>query len=156
HQRAGADAAEALERVEVEPQRVAPRLIRPDADVGGDARQYLIARDQHVEVVTPERAVLRRVAAADDDCPAPASEHERLHDPDRPDRTRQREHQLRLVIPLPGEGAERRLAPAVAAIVARPRLVVARLTGPPGELTDEVLGLATPEIDAPAFGEPGG
>ena len=62
---AGVDRAHALDRVEVERQRVGLGLDVDDADVGRDARQHHVAADQDARRLAVERHVLGRVAVAD-------------------------------------------------------------------------------------------
>src|SRR5579862_9976594 len=47
-------------------------------DVGGDARQDLVAGDHHVRFRTPQAGVLRRMAVADDDAPAAPADLDRV------------------------------------------------------------------------------
>ena len=94
HQRVGRQAAEAREAVEEPGQRIGLRLVGPHADVGADLGQHLIARDQHVELGAPQRGVLRRVAAADDDVPAMAAQADRMGVDHALERGRQRHHAL--------------------------------------------------------------
>ena len=73
HERVVRKVREAPEGIEEELERVRFRLVAPHRDVGGDARQDLVAGDEHAERVAPERRMLGRVAEDRDHFPlAPA------------------------------------------------------------------------------------
>ena len=57
--------------------RVELRFDMPGADIGGDARQDLVAGDQDLPLGAVERHVLRRMAFADDDAPAVLADRRR-------------------------------------------------------------------------------
>ena len=79
HQRlVGHEAAKALERGQVVVERVGGRLAAGQGDVRGDARQHLVARDQHAQIGAVERDMLGRMAGADDDPPFVPADGERV------------------------------------------------------------------------------
>ena len=75
-------------RAAVEPvlQRIGFRLGRMHRDVGGDARQELVAGDEHVRLGTPQAGMLRRMAVAADDAPGAAADRDRIALDDAADR----------------------------------------------------------------------
>ena len=93
-QRVGRQAAEAREAVEEPGQRIGQRLVGPHADIGADLGQHLVARDHHVELGAPQRGMLGRVAAADDDVPAMAADGDGMRMDHAPESGRQRHHAL--------------------------------------------------------------
>src|SRR5207253_6455657 len=58
HERVVRKVREAPEGIEEELERVRFRLVAPHGDVGRDARQDLIARDEHAKRFAPERRML--------------------------------------------------------------------------------------------------
>jgi hypothetical protein len=62
------------EGVQIVAERILARSLRPHADVGGDPRQDLIARDEHARVLREQARVLRGMSARGDDAPAPSAD----------------------------------------------------------------------------------
>jgi hypothetical protein len=59
-------------------ERVLVAGVGPEADIGRDLRQHLVAGDQQIELGAIKAGMLRRMAAADDDAPGSPADHE-LH-----------------------------------------------------------------------------
>ena len=93
---------EPVEALDEMAQRVALGLGEPDADIGGDAGQHLVARDQQLEFGAVERGVLRGVPAADDHLPIAAADLEPAVVPDPP---HARRHRRRPAAEIPHPGA---------------------------------------------------
>ncbi len=81
HQRVGIECPEPVDRLQKQRQGVGLGLHVIDADVGRDARQHHVARDQYLERLAGQRDVFRRVAVAADAGPvAPAdADHLPIH-----------------------------------------------------------------------------
>jgi len=109
-------AAQQLERFQIARQRVGIGLVRPDADIRRDLRQHLVAGDEEVELGTMEAGMLRRMAAADDDLPAPPADRDRHAVGEAVERARHGAHALGVLIAAPGEDLHRRLVETTAPI----------------------------------------
>ena len=78
HQRVGRQVGKTVEAAEVTRQRVAVGLLRPQRDVGADARQDDVAGDQQPVLRAGETGMLRAMPLADDDLPAAIADADRL------------------------------------------------------------------------------
>ena len=85
---------------EVAGEGIAVGLVRLDADVGRDPRQYLVARDQHTGLGAIKACELRRMAFADDDPPFPSADLDR-HPVGKPLKTRRHRRDAAAVAVLP-------------------------------------------------------
>src|SRR5208283_567894 len=67
-------ARQTIERIHEELQRIAVRLVLPDADMRRDARQYLVSGDQHLVLRAEEQRLLGRMPFAEQDGPGAAAD----------------------------------------------------------------------------------
>ncbi len=146
HQRVGRQQQQPVERVQVARQRIAVGLEVEHADVGRDARQHHVARDQQPVLLAVERHVLGRVAEADDR----AEDALRVRRPDRdlvavlhaPETRWKRRHQLRVVprAARPHLRQRIRIGQAVAREVVRRRIPGGLVGAERQETPERVLG----------------
>src|SRR5215467_6655423 len=154
HQRVGRQGAKALEGIEVEPERIAARLIGPDAHVRGDLRQDLVAGNQHVRLRTEEAGVLRRMAQHGEGVPPASADGDGVALAHRAELRHHRRHELPIVIAAPAEALDLLGADAVAAIVVEALRRVVAPHALPCELGHEPLRLRAPELHAETPSEP--
>src|SRR5581483_3926541 len=108
-------AAQPGERGEVAGERIARRLVRLNADIGRDARQYLVAGDQYAGLFAKQAGMLRGVALADQHPPGAAADRDRAAFADAAIRRRNRRHAAAVIALALGEdGAGRVVEPGAA------------------------------------------
>ena len=98
HQRVLGQVGVAVQRTQVQRQRIGVGLVVEHADVGGNARQHHVAGDQHAQVGRVQRGMLGRMTVAHDDAPVAAADTDLITVQDARVARRHGRHQAGIVI----------------------------------------------------------